>query len=149
MQKQILWLVIFIFLFLTGCNSPEILHKRVKREYFTGGQIHTELIMSDDTGQNGILKTYGYNGHITSIVPIKNGVKNGVEKGFDEKGRVIWKLTYVNGKQEGVQYAYYPNGDVWLSYTYHEGIKNGPAQTYNKDGSVNKRVIYKDGKIVG
>jgi len=147
MNKFTLWLSVFIFLSLTGCDSPEMSDKKVKKEYFTGGKVRTEFFMDDDTEQNGLLKKYGYNGHLTSTVPIRNGVKHGVETGYDAKGRIIWKLTFVNGKQEGMQYAYYPNGDVMVSYTYTQGVKNGPAQTYNKDGSVNKRVIYKNDRI--
>jgi len=148
MKKFTFWFSIFILLLLTGCNSPELSNKKVKREYFTGGKIRSEFFMNDNTKQNGLLKKYGYNGHLTSTVPIRNGVKHGTEIGYDDKGRVIWKLTFVNGKQEGKQYAYYSNGDIMISYTYVHGVKNGPAKTYNKDGSVNKRVIYKNDRII-
>ena len=131
-----------------GCSTPSLMGKKVKKEYFTGGQIRSEFIMDDDTEQNGLLKQYGYNGNVTSTVPIHNGVKDGVETGFDDHGRVIWKLNYVNGKQEGKQYAYYPNGDVMVSYTYVGGLKHGEAMSYNKDGSINRKVMYRHGKIV-
>jgi len=148
MKKLSLLLLALLLLSFTGCSTPSLMGKKVKKEYFTGGQIRTEFIMDDDTEQNGLLKQYGYNGNVTSTVNIRNGVKDGVETGFDEKGRVIWKLTYVNGKQEGQQYAYYPNGDIMLSFTYVSGQKHGPAMTYNKDGSINKKVMYQHGKIV-
>lgn len=148
MKKISLLLSIFLLLAFTGCDSPSLSGKKVKKEYFTGGQIRTEFIMDDDTEQNGLLKKYGYNGNVTSTVNIRNGVKDGVETGFDGKGRAIWKLTYVNGKQEGQQYAYYPNGEVMLSFTYVSGQKHGVAMTYNRDGSVSKKVIYRHGKII-
>lgn len=147
MKKTSLLLSFFVFLALTGCDSPTLSGKKVKKQYFTGGQIRTEFIMDDDTEQNGLLKRYGYDGHVTSTVPIHNGVKDGIETGFDEHGRVIWKLPYVNGKQHGIQRAFYPNGDVMISYTYVNGVKHGPAKTYNKDGSVNQQVMYEHGKI--
>jgi len=147
MKKLSFLLSIFILLSFTGCDSPSLSGKKVKKEYFTGGQIRTEFIMDDDTERNGLLKRYGYNGHVTSTVPIRNGVKHGIETGFDDKKRIIWKLSFVNGKQQGTQYAYYPNGDVMVSYTYANGRKHGLAQTYNKDGSVNKRVMYRHGKM--
>ena len=147
-MKQLSFLLsLFLLLSFTGCSTPGFSGKKVKKEYFTGGQIRTEFIMDDDTEQNGLLKKYGYNGNVTSTVPIHNGVKDGIETGFDDHGRVIWKLNYINGKQEGQQYAYYPNGDVMVSYTYANGRKHGLAQTYNKDGSVNKRVMYRHGKM--
>jgi antitoxin component YwqK of YwqJK toxin-antitoxin module len=149
MKKFTLLLSLFILFFINSCDSaPSLSSKKVKKEYFTGGQIRTEFIMDDDTGQNGLLKKYGYNGNVTSTVTIRNGVKHGTETGFDTKGRLLWKQNFVNGKQDGQQYAYYPNGDVMVSYTYVNGIKEGPAQTYNKDGSVHKRVLYKHDKII-
>ncbi len=148
MKKLSLLLLALLLLTFTGCGTPSLMGKKVKKEYFTGGQIRTEFIMDDDTEQNGLLKKYGYNGNVTSTVNIRNGVKDGIETGFDEKGRVIWKLNYINGKQEGQQYAYYPNGDIMLSFTYVSDQKHGPAMTYNKDGSINKKVIYQHGRIV-
>lgn len=148
MKKLSLLLLTFLLLSFTGCSTPSLTGKKVKKEYFTGGQVRTEFIMDDDTEQNGLLKKYGYNGNVTSTVKIRNGVKDGVETGFDGKGRVIWKLTYINGKQEGQQYMYYPNGDVMISYAYASGQKHGQAMTYNRDGSINKKVIYSHGKII-
>ncbi len=148
MKKLSLLLSTLLLLSLMGCSTPSLMGKKVKKEYFTGGQVRSEFIMDDDTKQNGLLKKYGYNGNVTSTVPIHNGVKDGVETGFDDHGRVIWKLTYVNGKQEGKQYAYYPNGDIMVSYTYVSGLKHGEAMSYNKDGSINKKVMYRHGKIV-
>ena len=147
-MKQLSFLLSLFLLFsFTGCSTPGFSGKKVKKEYFTGGQIRTEFIMDDDTEQNGLLKKYGYNGNVTSTVTIHNGVKDGIETGFDEHGRIIWKLNYVNGKKEGPQYAYYPNGDMMVSYVYKSGVKHGSAMTYNKDGSVNKKVIYRKGKL--
>ena len=148
MKKLSFLLSIFTLLLLTGCNSPSLMGKEVKKTYFTGGQVSSEFIMDDATGQNGLLKKYGYNGNLTSTVTIHNGVKDGIETGFDEKGRVIWKYTFINGRQHGEQYAYYPNGDVMVSYHYVNGLKDGVAKAYNVDGTVNKQVTYKHGKIV-
>jgi len=148
MKQLSLALFMFTFFLFTGCHSPSLMGKKVKNTYFTGGQISSKFIMDDNTGQNGILKKYGYNGHITSIVPIHNGVKDGVETGFDEKGRRIWSYNYVNGKLHGTQYAYYPNGDVMISYNFLNGIKDGIARTYNIDGTVNRQVTYAHGKII-
>ena len=147
MKKLSFLLSLFLVLSFTGCSTPNFYGKKVKKEYFTGGQIRTEFIMDDSTGQNGLLKKYGYNGNVTSTVTMRNGVKDGVETGFDEHHRIIWKLNYINGKQEGQQYAYYPNGDIMVSYNYVSDVKHGPAMSYNKDGSVNKKVIYNNGKL--
>ena len=147
MKKLSLLLSVFVLLSFTACDGPSLSGKTVKKTYFTGGGLQTEFIMDDKTGQNGVLKKYGYSGNLTSSVHIANGVKSGVETGYDEGGRVLWKLNYVNGRQEGIQSAYYPNGDVMLTYTYRNGVKNGVAQTYRRDGSVAKKVMYRNDKL--
>jgi len=147
MNKFSFFLSFMLFFFFTACSSPELIGKSVKKEYFTGGKIRSEFIMDDDTGQNGLLRQFGYTGTKTSEVAIKNGVKNGIETGYDESGRVLWKQNYVNGNLEGLQKAFYPNGDPMVTFTYVNGLKNGPAQTYNIDGTINRRVIYRNGKL--
>lgn len=148
MKHFSLLLSLFVLLSFTACDSPSMSGKKVHKEYFTGGQLRSEFIMDDDTGQNGLLKKYGYEGHITSTSQVKNGVPNGVETGYDSKGRVLWRQYYVNGRQEGIQKAYYPNGDIMVTYTYRNGVKEGVAQTYRQDGKVDKRVVYRNGRIV-
>jgi len=148
MKKLSLFLSIFVLLFLSACQGPGLSGKTVKKEYYTGGQLRSEFIMNDDSGQNGLRKEYGYAGHVISTVNIRNGVPHGTATGYDERGRVLSKATYVNGKRDGMYEAYYPNGDVMVSYTYKNGIKEGPAQTYKKDGSIHRRVIYSNDKIV-
>jgi len=143
---------VFSFIMMTGCSmtdSPDTAGVyKVKKEYFTGGQIRSEFLMSDESGQNGVMKQYGYDGHVTSMGRIKNGVNDGVEKWFDKQGRMIMKVMYVNGKKHGIQEAYYPNGDVMMSTTYVNSVKSGEAITYNQDGSINKQVIFKNNEIV-
>lgn len=148
MKNISLFLSICVLLFLSACEGPGLSGKTVKKEYYTGGQIRSEFIMSDKSGQNGLRKEYGYEGHVISTVNIINGVPHGIATGYDDKGRVLSKVNYINGKKDGMYKAYYPNGEVMVSYTYKNGIKEGPAQTYNKDGSVYRRVIYSNDKIV-
>jgi len=148
MKKTFFLLFTSLLLFFTGCSTPVPAGKKVKKTYFTGGQVSSKFFMDDDTEQNGLLERYGYNGKITSRVRIHNGVKDGVEIGYDTKGRVIWKYTFINGRKHGQQYAYYPNGDVMISYNYSHGIKNGIARTYNVDGTINEQVFYDHGRLV-
>jgi len=148
MKQFAIAISIFMSVIFIGCDSPSLIGKKVKKTYFTGGQVSSEFIMEDNSGQNGFLKKYGYDGKLTSTATIRNGVKTGVETGFDSQGRVLWKFQYINGKKQGIQKAYYPNGDVMVSYTYENGLKNGPAYAFNRDGSVYKKVLYKHGKIV-
>jgi antitoxin component YwqK of YwqJK toxin-antitoxin module len=133
--------------FVSSMNSSFQSDKKVKKEYFTGGQVRTEFVMDDDTGRNGVLKKYGHSGKLTSTARMKNAVINGHETGYDESGRMLWQLLYDNGKQHGLQKAFYPNGDIMVTYEYAHGLKHGVAQTYNQDGTVNKRATYSHGKL--
>lgn len=150
MTLRFLALLIFTSLSFTACEGPNLSSdKKIKKTYFTGGQIKSEFIMDDETGQNGLLKKYGHSENLTSSTIIRNGVPNGEQIGYDKEGRMLWKLQHVNGNQDGIQEAYYPNGSVMLSYTYVNGIKHGVAKKYRLDGALIKKVTYKNGKIVG
>ena len=147
MTKQLTTISLFFLLLLSGCKIPSPSDKNIKKDYFTGGGLRSELIMTNGNSQNGILKRYGFNEKLASVSTIKNGVRNGEEVGYDEQGRVLWRYFFVNGKQEGLQKAFYPNGDLMLSYTYKQGIRNGEAKTYQRDGAIIKKVMFKNGKI--
>jgi len=127
---------------------PFSIGTKVKKEYFTGGQIRSKFIMSDNTGQNGLLKRYGYDGKITSTVPIQNGVMHGIETLFDTNGRILRKTPYVKGKKEGTMTIYYPNGSRMVEINYLHNIRHGKAIKYNKDGSINQEVMFQNGNIV-
>lgn len=146
MKTVSLFLILFSLIFFTACEGPG-LGGKVEKTYFTGGKVKSEFIMTDSTGQNGQLKKYGYEGHITSIVNIQNGVRNGMETWYDSYGRVIRQVPYTNGRIHGIQKEFYPNGDVMASITYRYSVRHGAAFTYNKDGSVHRSVIFRNGKM--
>jgi len=148
MKKFTLWLSVLVLLSLTGCDAPEMSGKTVKKEYFTGGKIRTEFIMDDDTGQNGLRKTYGYDGKVTSTVKIHNGVKDGLETWFDSKGRLVRKIPYENGRINGILMELYPNGQTFATIPYTQGLRQGVAQSFSRDGTVYKKVVFKNNRII-
>lgn len=148
MKKLSLLLFTLLLLTFTACSSPGLGGKEVKKEYFTNGQVRTEFIMDDDSGKNGTLKKYGYDGKLTSTVHIQNGVKNGLEIWYDGQGREIRKVPYNNGRIHGTMTELYPNGDTMVTIPFKYGTKDGIAFAYNKDGSIFKKVTYRNGKIV-
>ena len=147
-KKLSLLLSIFTVLLLAGCDSPSPFGGKVEKTYFTGGKISSTYTWDDQSGKNGILRKYGYEGHMTSSVHIRNGVKDGIESMYDEHGRVIQQIPYVNGRIHGIKAAFYPNGDKMITYTYKYGMKNGYAFAYNPDGTVNKKARYKNNRLV-
>ena len=141
MKVSSLFLVLFSLLFFTACEGPG-LGGKVKKEYFTGGQVKSEFIMTDSTQQNGQLKKYGYEGHLTSVVNIRNGVKTGVEVMYDSQGRVIRKIPYDSGRIHGLLRDLYPNGDTMATIPYQYGIRSGTAYAYYADGRLAKKVKF-------
>lgn len=122
-------------------------YRKIKREYFTGGKIRQEFIMTDKSGRNGLIKKYGYDGRVTSMTQIHDGMKDGLEGLYDKNGRILRKTPYSQGKKEGVAKLFYPDGKTMMEVTYTQDIKNGPAVKYNADGSVNERVMFRNGNI--
>ena len=147
-KKLSLLLSILTILLFTGCDSPDLFGEEVEKTYFTGGQVSSTYTWSDKSGKNGILRKYGYEGHMTSSVRITNGVKDGIETMYDKHGRVIQQNPYVNGRIHGVAKAFYPNGSRMITYTYQYGMKHGYAFTYNPDGTVNKKAKFKNNRLV-
>jgi len=165
MKKYFFPLSLLVLFFLSACSSPRVpetlkdipspiptsipnlFGSNVKKEYFTGGKLRSEFIMSDKTERNGLLKKYGYNGKLTSTVTIRNGAKNGAETLFDAKGRVLKKTPYINGRKEGILEAYYPNGDIMATITYINNVRQGKATKYNRDGSINQQVQFHNGRV--
>jgi antitoxin component YwqK of YwqJK toxin-antitoxin module len=147
MKHLSLFFIFFSLLFFTACEGPS-LGGNVKKTYFPNGTLQEEFIMSDATGKNGKLKKYGYDGHITSVVTIHNGVKDGVEIMYDQEGRVIRETPYVNGKKHGVRKDLFPNGDVLATTPYQNDMRNGTAYVYYKDGRVYRKVIFKNDKMI-
>ncbi len=148
MQKLFFYLSLLLVFSLNSCQSPSPFGKKSKKEYYQGGKIRSEFIMDDKTGQNGVLKEYGYDGEIKSLSHIKNAVPNGEALKYDDKGRIIQKQYFINGRENGIRTAYYPNGDIMITYNYLNGILHGEAKTYRIDGKVDRRVVYKNGKLI-
>jgi len=147
MKALSLFFLLFSLIFFTACEGPS-LGGKVEKTYFTGGMLKSEFIMSDSTKKNGVFKKYGYEGHLTSSVPIQNGVKNGKEIMYDSYGRIIRTIPYDNGRIHGNMTDFYPNGDVMATIPYQYGTRNGNAYSYYADGKVAKKVKFKNGKMI-
>ncbi|HHO41769.1 MAG TPA: toxin-antitoxin system YwqK family antitoxin [Epsilonproteobacteria bacterium] len=141
---------IFMVLIFAGCSSTQSPNAstsksdNVIREYYTGGGLLSELIITDKETQSGILKRYGYDQKLTSTVEVRHGKKNGIETMYDPDGRVILKTPFANGIQQGVQTAYYANGSPMFTVTYVNGIKHGPAKSYLADGNIKETIMFEN-----
>lgn len=128
-------------------NPFSLKNKNIKKKYYTGGKIRSEFIMSDKSGQNGVMKKYGYDGMMTSRTHIRRGIPEGFETLYDKQGKMLMKTPYVNGKKHGIQKAYYPNGDIMITTTYENDAKHGDAVAYTQDGRIHKQAIFEHGKL--
>ncbi len=147
-KKLTLIVASLLLLFTTACNTPSFGSNKVEKKYYTGGKLRSEFVWSDNTGQNGIKRTYGYEGRVTSSVKVANGVNNGMMTYFDHKGRVIKQSPYVNGQIHGLEQEFYPNGDKMVTYTYVHNMRNGPAYSYYPDGKVHRKANFKNNRLV-
>jgi len=151
MKKYLLLLSPLLLVLFVACESSPTPNGKVvdvKKEYFTGGGLRSELLMTDHTGRNGTLKKYGYDGKVTSIVKIKNAVKDGIEVWYDNKGRQIKHIPYINGIVHGTYRVLYPNGNTLATTPVINGVKEGEAYSYNQDGTIHQTVLYHENRII-
>ncbi len=145
------FVIVISAIWLSGCTGSSGLltpDKKVKKEYFTGGKLRSELIMSDETEQNGVLKEYGYEGELLKVTTIKNGQKNGDEIWYDKSGRVLQKIPYTQGQVNGVLEAYYKDGKKMFAITFANGVRQGSATKYNKEGTKIDEAWYENDKLM-
>ncbi len=148
-MKYLFFLLSLSVLFsFTACDGPSLSGKIVTKEYYTGGSIRTEYIMDDKAGRNGLIKRYGYDGNVISTETLRNGVKHGAMKLYNNKGLVIRIKPYVNGRVQGTLKDLYENGDVLATIPYVNGVRSGVAYVYRKDGTVERRVTFKNDRMV-
>jgi len=145
MKKIILFAL--LALIFSSCSFSQLTAHRdnITREYYTGGMLRSEFILTDKKMQKGILKTYDFDGKLQSSSQMMYGKKDGLETLYDQQGRIMQNTPYVKGLRHGKRIAYYPDGTTMLYATYVNGIKDGVAATFNKDGSIYKKIIYKKG----
>lgn len=146
-KKMSFILSLFVLFFLTACDSPSF-GSKVEKEYYTGGQLRSTFTWSDSTGKNGIKRTYGFDGKLTSSVNITNSVRNGIMTIYDSEARVIKQTPYANGKIHGTEKSFYENGDRMISITYVNGVKNGFAYTYYPNGKVCRKAKFVNNRLV-
>ncbi len=114
MKHICLLLPLSILISFTACVEvePRPFDRVVSKEYFAGGKIRSKFIVTDKTGQTGLLKEYAKKGHIVSTVQMRDGVKHGLERGYDSLGRVLWEKHYVDGKEDVSKKVYYPGSKL-------------------------------------
>ena len=140
----------------SGCSSttasshvsPSKHVVKVKKEHYTGGKLRSEFLMYDNSGMNGLRKTYDFEEKLISEVEIKNGVKNGREVNYDKEGRISLVRPYENGRLHGIATLYYDNRTPKMTISYVRGLKHGPAKKYNNNGSLYEEVIFQNNKKV-
>ena len=55
---------------------------------------------------------------------------------------------YKNGKKDGEIIKYYPNRKIALKGKLKNDIEDGSFEYYDENGNIEKKLIFKDGKIL-
>ena len=111
-------------------------------EYYPNGQKMYEVAYTNDK-QDGITKSFFFNGKIKTYVMCKEGDYDGVYIRYFENDSVAEEGRYMNDKKYGAWYSYYMNGNKNTLYIY---IDNNPVYKafYLPDGKYSKESIYKN-----
>lgn len=106
------YVVLVISLFtLIGCRGK---NGFVKKEYYSTGNLLSEVEYLNDSIKNGVAKFFYKNGQLQEQGTFKNNVKNGEYIAFFESGVVKERGHFRMGKPLGNFYYYYPNGNLRL-----------------------------------
>lgn len=133
--------IYFIAIILIGCN-------KVKKEYYTNGNIKYEAEMKDGK-QNGHFIKYHPNGKIAIEGSFVNNQREGYFKTYFENGILKDEGYYKKGLGNGLMKEYYESGEIKNEAEMIDGKQVGVLKTYFKNGKLEKKSEYSDGKVNG
>jgi len=120
--------------------------KQVK--YHSNGKIKESREYSNGD-LHGELKSYNYEGALTSSGLYKFDAKDGIHIWFDDEGKQECSETYSDGVLNGKVNWYYPNGKSYIEKYYVNDEQDSTSTTYGEDGSIAVRFFYKKGILLG
>jgi len=117
-MKYLVLISLSIILIFSALHAQEI----VKKSYYSGGELKSEIVYSDSL-RDGEAKFYYQNGNPEEI------------------------RTYVNGRVEGTVKTYYENGKIKEIFTITDGRRDGPTSLFDSTGTYLKDIVYTGGKL--
>lgn len=105
--------VISLFI-LFGCRDDRGENGFVKKEYYSNGNLFSEVEYLNDSIKNGVAKFFYKNGQLKEQGTFIDNIKDGVYVAFFENGVIKERGNFRMGKPLGSFYYYYPNGNLRL-----------------------------------
>jgi antitoxin component YwqK of YwqJK toxin-antitoxin module len=137
-------LVLFVGLFIVGCQSPPIdLDLETQNIELVDG-----IILYYGIPYTGEGITYHDNGKVKSTISFKEGLPHGRWRFYYSNGNLESHESWFNGIKGGPFRWYYPNGQLKSEVVFEGGKVEGEWVYYNEDGELEKTEIYKDGKLI-
>lgn len=75
--------------------------------------------------------------------------QNGIVKSYDYEGNISTEKSYTDDVLDGVSFWYYPNGNLKIEKTYDRGKLNGWVRYFYPTGLIKEEYFVSDGKIDG
>ena len=101
---------------------------------YQNGEIATENNYVDGR-QQGIQRSYHYDGTLWIEEEQKDGAPNGFYREWYENGQLASQIEYINGREHGKYIGWFSDGQLSTEWTYENGVLKHEKQ-WNKDGEV-------------
>ena len=96
----------------------------------------------------GTAITYYEDGKILSTLYLSHLGKQGYWTFYYRNGNIERKCPFYNDIENGIRETYYPNGKIALKGKLKNDIEDGSFEYYDENGNIEKKLIFKDGKIL-
>ena len=92
--------------------------------------------------------TYYEDGKILSTLYLSPLGKQGYWTFYYRNGNIERKCPFYNDVENGIRETFYSNGKIALKGKLKKDIEDGSFEYYDENGNIEKKLIFKDGKIL-
>lgn len=92
--------------------------------------------------------TYYEDGKILSTLYLSPLGKQGYWTFYYRNGNIERKCPFYNDVENGIRETFYSNGKIALKGKLKNDIEDGSFEYYDENGNIEKKLIFKDGKIL-
>jgi antitoxin component YwqK of YwqJK toxin-antitoxin module len=115
---------------LSACNSHSM-----KREYWPGGTLKSDIRVLHDTIYDGPASWYYENGTLQMRCLYRNNRIDSLLIRYYPEGKKKEAIRYRMGKEEGMMTEWAPDGRKSRETNFRNGLKDGPYREYYPNGS--------------
>ena len=133
-------------------GTPELTYYR-KDEYLYAFDNKTDFLKAifklNSAGETeGPAITYYEDGKILSTLYLSPLGKQGYWTFYYRNGNIERKCPFYNDVENGIRETFYSNGKIALKGKLKNDIEDGSFEYYDENGNIEKKLIFKDGKIL-